>query len=189
MRKIIVVSMVVILVILTILFIVHVRSDYQEANSTPIINRATPSVSNESNKAFVSSVAGSVDLNSGITAMEFLEPLYRFQINNITFVVFNHTDEAIVFSNQGFGLTVFHYDDIANAWKKLQLQHVPYPEPKILPPKLEKWDSNIDNTWDILENDSTALGYSQVRLYISGQGKNTNKTYGAYLDVTISLKP
>jgi hypothetical protein len=188
MKKIVIICVAIVLAMLFILFLVNVSLYYQKAKPTSTLSIATSVSSKEADKVFVSTVVNSIDLNSGIT-METTEPLYRFQSNNITFAVFNHTDETIIFPNQGFGLIVFRYDTIAHTWEKLQLNYIPYPEHKILPPKLEKWDFDIGNTWDILENDSTALGYSQVRLYISGQGKNTNKIYGAYLDVTISLQP
>jgi len=188
MRKIIVISVAIVSVILTILLFVSVNYYYSEAKPTPTPYLATPYFSNEANETFTSSVAGNIDLNSGIT-MDSAEAVYRFQINNITFAVFNHTEEAIIFSNQGFGLTIFRYDDITKTWENLPLSPIPYPEPKTLPPKLEKWDLDINNTWGILEDEATALGYNQVRLYISGRGKNTNKTYGAYLDATIYASP
>ena len=144
--------------------------------------------STEANESFVSSIVRNTDLNSGIT-MEKSTPLYSSQANNITFAVFNHTDEPIIFANQGFGITVFRYDEINNLWETLKLQYVPYPETVILPPKLEKWDFDIGNSWDILENETTAFGIEQLRLYVSGKGETTNKIYGAYLDVSISLSP
>jgi len=47
-----------------------------------------------------------MDLNSGIS-IERATPVFPEQINYVGFVVFDHTDEPILFSNQGFGLTVF----------------------------------------------------------------------------------
>jgi len=188
MKKIIVIPITIISVILTFLVFVSGNPNYQGTVSTPTSYLATPYFSNEANEIFVSSVAGNMDLNSGVT-MERAMPLYPDQINNVTFAVFNHTDEPIIFPNQGFGLTIFRYDDINKDWESLQLQHVPYSAPKTLPPKLENWDLEINNGWDILESDTTALGYEQIRLYVSGNGKITHKTYGGYLDVTISASP
>jgi len=68
----------------------------------------------------------------------------------------------------------------------LHLQHVPDSNPKVLPPNLEKWDLKINNSWDILQNDTKVFGYGPIRLYVAGEGKVTNKKYGAYLDLTIS---
>ena len=143
--------------------------------------------SNEANEIFVSSVAGDVDLNSGIT-MDGPTPMaIPEQINNIDFAVFNHTNEPILFSNQGFDLTIFRYDEIAKKWENLALRYVPHSEPTVLPPRLETRYSDVNNSWHILEDETTAWGYKQIRIYVSGNGQMTNKTYGAYLDVTIYL--
>ena len=72
--------------------------------------------SDEANEIFVSSVAGKIDLNSGII-MESTTPAIPDQINYVDFNVYNHTDEPILFPNQGFGLTVFRYDEIAKKWE------------------------------------------------------------------------
>lgn len=188
MRKIITISVAIISVILIFLVFVNVKYSYQETVFTPTAYFGTPYFSNEANEIFVSSIAGNIDLNSGIT-MERSMPMNSEQINMVNFAVFNHTDEPIMFTNQGFGLTVFGYDDTNGNWESLQLQHVPYPEPKTLPPKLETWDFDINNSWDLLENDTAAWEYKQIRLYLTGTGKITNKMYGAYLDVTTSASP
>ena len=67
------------------------------------------------------------------------------------------------------------------------MQYVPHSEPTILSPRLETRYSDVNNSWDILEDETTAWGYKQVRIYVSGKGTITNKIYGAYLDVTIHL--
>lgn len=148
-------------------------------------SRPLPIFSEQADKNFANSIAKDVVLNSGIT-MERAMPVYPEQINNVTFSVFNHTDEPIIFSNQGFGLAVFTYDETNKKWKELQLPHVPFPEPTTLPPRTENWNPKIDNSWDILENDTAALGYKKIRFYILGKGKITNNSYAAYLDVIVS---
>jgi len=177
---------IVLIVLMIPLLFINVNTNDQEATSTPYLT--APYFSSEANEIFASSVVGAINLNSGVT-MERAMPLYPNQINNITFAVFNHTDEPIIFPDQGFGLTVFAYDEINKDWERLQLRHVPYSQSKTLPPKLETWDFEINNGWDILENDVVALAREQIRLYVTGKGKATDKTYSAYLDITISTSP
>lgn len=186
MRKNIVIPLLMIVTMTIFLAIVYVNRSHPEDAITPIPSLTVSLFSVEANEAFVSSITGNIDLNSGITLDEAKSVLPE-QINSITFAVFNHTDEPILFPNQGFGLTVFRYNENAKTWENLQLQYVPASEPKILPPRLEIWDFEINNAWDILEDETTAWGYKQIRIYVSGVGQMTSKAYAAYLDVTIYL--
>jgi len=186
MRKNILIPLLVIAVAAIFLAIVRVNRNHSESAITPTPSPAVSLFSDEANEIFVSTVAGDVDLNSGIT-MEAATSAIPEQINNVTFAVFNHTDEPILFSNQGFDLTVFRYDAIAKKWENLPLRYVPHSELTILPPRLETWYSDVHNSWDILEDETTAWGYKEIRIYVSGKGTITNKTYGAYLDVTVYL--
>jgi hypothetical protein len=146
----------------------------------------TPKYSKEANDIFVSSIAENTDLNSGLT-IERAMSLYSDQENNVSFAVFNHTNESITFPNQGFGITIFWYNDTKNLWEELSLNHLPYSTAKTLPPKLERWDFEENlNSRDVLENDVEALPYDLVRLYVSGVGDLTDKKYGAHIDITIS---
>ena len=178
MRKNLLISLLAIAVTAIFLVIVYINSNHPTATSL---------FSEEANEIFVSSVAGDVDLNSGITIDGPTPVAIPEQINNIDFAVFNHTDEPILFSNQGFDLIVFRYDETARKWENLPLRYVPNSEPTILPPQLETRYSDVNNSWHILEDETTAWGYKQIRIYVSGNGQMTNKTYGAYLDVTIYL--
>jgi hypothetical protein len=170
-----------ILVIFSIL--IGVPSNHN-APVTPTSYPITSLFSKDADKAFVSSFTGGTDLNSGIT-MEQARSAIPEQANNITFAVFNHTDEPILFEDQGFGITIFRYDDTHKLWERLQLQYTPYRELRTLPPKLERWDLDINNTWSVSEDETTASGAEKLRLYISGTGQTTNKIYGAYLDVPV----
>ena len=187
MRKNILTPLLAIAVTAISLVIVSGNRNHPESAVTLTPSPAVSLFSDEANKIFVSSVAGDVDLNSGITMHGPTPVAIPEQINNIDFAVFNHTDEPILFSNQGFDLTVFRYDEAAKKWENLPLRYVPHSEPTILPPRLETEYSDAHNSWDILEDETTAWGYKQIRIYISGKGMITNKTYGTYLDVTISL--
>jgi hypothetical protein len=185
MQRNILIPLLAVAVTVILLVIVRVDSNPSESAITLTPSPVVSLFSEEANEIFVSSVAGEVDLNSGIT-MERPASAIPEQINNVGFAVFNHTDEPILFSNQGFDLTVFRYDEITKKWENLPLRYVPHSEPTILPPRIETW-SDVDKTWAILEDETTAWGYKQIRIYISGKGQMTNKTYGAYLDVTIHL--
>ena len=177
MRKNILIPLLAITVTAILLIVVRRNSD----------NPATASLfSDEANEIFVSSVAGKIDLNLGIT-IESTTPAIPDQINYVDFHVFNHTDEPILFPNQGFGVIAFRYDEIAKEWKNLPLHYVPHAEPTILPPRIETWNTDVINSWSIFEDETTAWGYKDVRIYVSGKGQMTNKTYSAYLDVTIHL--
>lgn len=187
MRKNNIILLLVIAVVAIFLVIVRGNKNYPESAVTSTPSPAGSLFSDEANKIFVSTVAGDIDLNSGIT-MDGPTPMaIPEQINNIDFAVFNHTDEPILFSNQGFDLTVFRYDETAKKWENLPLRFVPHSEPTILPARLESEYSDVNNSWDILEDETTAWGYKHIRIYVSGKGTVTNKTYGAYLDVTIHL--
>jgi len=178
MRKNILIPLLTITVMAIFLIVVRHTSEHPTAASL---------FSDEANEIFVSSIVGNVDLNSGITMDGPTPVAIPEQINNIDFAVFNHTDEPILFSNQGFNLTIFGYDEIAKEWENLPLRYVPHSETTILPPRLETQYSEVNNSWHILEDETTAWGYEQVRIYVAGKGTKTNKIYGAYLDVTIHL--
>jgi hypothetical protein len=177
-RKNILIPLLTIAVTAIILVIVRINSNHPPGASL---------FSDEANKIFVSSIAGNIDLNSGITMDGPTPVAIPEQINYIDFAVFNHTDESILFSNQGFDLTVFRYDEVTKTWETLPLRYVPHTEPTILPPRLETKYSDVLNSWSILEDETTAWGYRQIRIYVYGKGQTTDKTYGAYLDVTIHL--
>jgi hypothetical protein len=182
------IALVGILLIFTALLLMYVISNNQSIQTTPPSYITTSLFSNEADQLFVSTVARSADLNVGIT-LERVTSMSPDQDNNITFGVFNHTNEPVVFPNQGFGIAVFRFDNTNKLWENLQLQYRPYSESKTLPPNLESWDFEINNSWDISEDQVMSWGYKQIRVYVSGKGKVTNTAYGAYLDVAISTSP
>lgn len=177
MRKIILILLFSITITAIFLIVVRRNSNHPASAVTITPSPAVSLFSEEANEIFVSSVAGDVDLNSGITMDGPTPVAIPEQINNIDFAVFN----------QGFDLTVFRYDEVTKTWENLPLRYVPHAEPTILPPRLETRYSDVNNSWHILEDETTAWGYKQIRLYVSGKGQMTNKIYGAYLDVTIHL--
>ena len=161
---------------------------YDESAGNQTATYLHSSFSPEADKAFYNTIAKGIDLNSGITIERAL-PVYDEQANNISFAVFNHTNETIIFSNQGFDLVVFRFDEAAKIWERLKLPHTPYPETTLLLPKVDSWSSEDIKTWTLLEEDTVSFEYKQLRLYVSGRGEMTNISYGAYLDVTVSTSP
>lgn len=184
MKKNIAISLIIVAAMFILVFLRIGRHPPENIIATP---KSNPGLfSNAANEIFISSIVRDADLNSGIT-LDATKSVIPEQINNIAFAVLNHSDESVNFPNQGFGLTVFRYNETAMKWENLQLKYKPYHEPKTLPPKLEKWDFSINNTWSVLEDETSAWGYKQIRLYVSGVGQSSGKTYGAYLDVIIHV--
>ena len=177
-----------ILLLFTALLMIYVVPNNQSIQATPPSFIAASLFSKEADQLFISTVALGADLNAGIT-LERVTSVSPDQDKNITFGVFNHTNEPVVFPNQGFGIAVFRFDNTNKLWVNLQLQYRPYSESKTLPPHLENWDFEINNSWDISEDQVMSWGYKELRVYVSGKGKVTNRLYGTYLDVTISTSP
>lgn len=150
---------------------------------------ATPVIEPEFQQLFVDTIAKGVVLNSGLT-MERLGFLAVIEgptpsPNEIGFDVYNHTNEKINFTNQGFGLQIYWLDKSSKKWEIVNLAVHPGPEPRSLPAKLEEFSFDIVNSWYIAARELTDVPYSELRLYISGTGAVSGKRYGAYLDVTL----
>jgi len=73
--------------------------------------------------------------------------------NYISILVLNHTDEPIGFENIGFNIKVFQYNSETNMWEKVLLPYTPEKTQTILPPKLEKFDFEILNSWELRDGD------------------------------------
>jgi hypothetical protein len=173
----------VLLLMLTLLFINSFNKNDQKSNFSD--NFLTPIFSEEADQSFVSSIVDHSNLNSGIAVFE-IKPLESDQTNYISFVVFNYTEENIVFPDQGFGFSLYWYSDVDKTWEEVSLSQFPDRTPKTLPPQLEDLDHNIQNTRLIFENDIETLPYKRVRLYISGIGQVSNSIYGSYVDLLIN---
>ena len=158
---------------------------YGLSTHTPLLTPTAFALSKNADRNFFSLIDDNVDINNGIT-VERAMPLYPEQSNNVTFAVFNHTDEKVIFADQVFGLIALGYDDAKDIWTIIKLQRTMNIDPIILPPNLEKWDFEVNNICNVLEDEFGALGYSQIRFYVTGQGITTNIVYGAYLDVIIN---
>src|SRR5689334_4154059 len=116
MRRAIPISLSAIFLILAFILVTNRISSNRDRLVTPTSYPIPSLFSTEADKDFISSLVNDTDLNSGI-AMERVMSFYPNQANNITFAVFNHTDEPILFPDQGFGLTVFRYNDLNHLWE------------------------------------------------------------------------
>ena len=100
----------------------------------------------------------------------------------IGFSVLNYATEHVTFSDQGFGVTIYYYDESTLHWEKKALS--PYPElrPKTLFAKTT--DLSHVNTWSILESDIVDVVPGEYCLYVEGVGSVSGKKYGAFFDFT-----
>lgn len=148
----------------------------------------TPAISQKAQATFISTVSGNIDLNNSITILRTISSTSnREVINTVSYGVFNHTDENIIFSDQGFGLIVFGYDIDTEKWEELTLPYIPEQRLRALPPKIESWgDLDGQNTWTVYSQDLETFSYKHFRFYVTGFGEVTNKQYGAYLEVTLT---
>ena len=149
----------------------------------------TPVIAPIANQIFIDKISPVDELNSGIT----IERLNAVQINGlptpspnyISVLVLNHTDESVIFNDIGFDIQVFEYSPELATWKRLTLRYWPEKSQKALPPKLEKFDFNILNSWELLDGDIVNATSNSLRIYVFGQGEITSKIYGAYLDLAL----
>jgi len=146
----------------------------------------SPIVDKRMNDKFVQEIGPINDLNTSI-AFRNLSNLIVFTSpsqdpNDMSFVIQNKTNESIIFPDQGFGIQGFWLDEVAGEWIKIKQMPIYQQIRYILPPNTESYEGEIDNSLVIRGIDIMSKDYRQVRLYISGIGSNTGKTYGAYTD-------
>lgn len=148
---------------------------------------ATPHHNLQAEQSFRETIAQGADLNSGLTIVRLRlgsavgEPTPP--PTNVGLMVLNHTNESVVFINQGFGMKVLSFDLPSAKWQEVNLPTRPLEIQTTLPPKLLDYDLTINNTW---HEDLRGLDYPTARIYVVGQGATTGNIYGAYLDVTLS---
>jgi hypothetical protein len=138
--------------------------------------------SEDANEIFISFVSTD-NINTGIS-IEKAESVGSNK-NDVGFSVFNHTNESVVFPNQGFGIQLFGYEENGKMWVELFLPHSPSSAPKTLPAKIEEWSLALQYTWSIPGMQLESFEYQKIRIFISGKGNNTNTKYGAFLDILV----
>ncbi len=172
--------------ILTILFLVSCTSSKNLMHNTP-----TPTAiifDDGADEVFIRTYARGVDLNEGITIKRV--PLGMVlegptpSPNYFTMDVLNHSSEPIRFQDQGFGLRTFIYDQESATWSETDVQK-PFWDVVILPAKTESFDPTIDNSWTIPDEEFENVQSRDIRIFITGTGANTGKTYVAYYDLRL----
>ena len=101
----------------------------------------------------------------------------------IGFSVLNYATESVNFSDQGFGVTIYYYDESVLRWEKKELSPYPEPSPKTLLAKTT--DFSHENISRILEDDIVNVVPGEYRLYIEGVGDVTREKYGAFFDFVV----
>ena len=101
----------------------------------------------------------------------------------IGFSVLNYATEHVTFSDQGFGVTIYYYDESTLRWEKKELYPYPAPSPKTLFAKTTDY-SHVNN-WSILESDIVDVVPGEYRLYVEGVGSVSGKKYGAFFDFVV----
>ena len=140
---------------------------------------------------FINQFAANANINSGITI--YVESFYDQPSDTqtgelIEYVILNHTNEDITFSNVGFGLRVFTIDETGGMWQEIFPVIHPDNTQTILMAKVEKYNPQANN--------SVYLEYSyfrgnlpiKLRILVNGIGKLSHTTYVAYIDLLRKIK-
>ena len=101
----------------------------------------------------------------------------------IGFSVLNYATESVIFSDQGFGVAIYYYDESNLRWVKKELSPYPEPRPKTLFAKTT--DYSHENISSILESDIVDVVPGEYRLYVEGVGSVSGKKYGAFFDFVV----
>ena len=101
----------------------------------------------------------------------------------IGFSVLNYATESVTFSDQGFGVTIYYYDESTLRWEKKELY--PYPAPRPITLSAKATDYSHVNNWSILESDIVDVVPGEYRLYVEGVGSVSGKKYGAFFDFVV----
>lgn len=179
-KNIIAMMMIVIFSMLIILFNVGVNLRDDGATAFP-----TASGQNTVKDREFEREIGAIDLNVGITLE--LQKNMQDDIRSISFNVYNHTTEPIIFLDQGFGMKLYSYDPINKKWELISLPSFPAREIFELPPNTTKGDFKLRNFWTIVPDELKDFNGENLRLAVFGVGVDSEQEYGAYIDV--SLQP
>ena len=148
--------------------------------------RAGGQAESEMDVAFKATIAPEVEINLGITLAQTGSALWVSggveSPPGPNVVVFNHTNEAVIFADQGFAVRMFEASFSDKRWNEVDLGLMYEATPKILPPRLETVGPETANvlwvSWRGLQLKSGA----RYRIYVEGEGSSTGTSYGAYID-------
>jgi hypothetical protein len=150
---------------------------------------STFSVSNDLQQQFISQYAVNADINSGVTiSVEsfFDRPSDSPVKELVEFTVFNNSSEDIYFKNNGFGLRIFTVNDTIEEWQEIIPIIHPADIPTILLARTERVGPQTNNSYYLQYSDFVGKLPSKLRIFITGIGKITGKTYDAYIDLFIN---
>lgn len=148
----------------------------------------TPVVSSDAHLNFIQTVGGvsSDQINTGLTIerMRIVELKDAMpSVNHVALLVLNHTQEPIKFDDVGFGVKVFESHSLG--WMEVVMPYTPEPKEKILPPKLERFDFDILNSWEFTPEEFINVETGNLRILIGGVGMTSNVIYYAYVDLSL----
>jgi hypothetical protein len=96
---------------------------------------SAPLFDTDANNEFLSVIGDIDNINDGI--LVYLQPTYSAKANDSLkpyyVVVLNQSDEPIKFSNNGFGIQIFSFDQVENSWTSVEMSAKPGNIPLIVP--------------------------------------------------------
>jgi hypothetical protein len=151
--------------------------------------QSTAGLSVSAEQQFASVIAKGAELNQGLTVERL--PITATTkrpaspSNAFVYLVYNHTDEDIVFDRQDYNLSVYSYNMSLGTWEKVSLLTYGSRKTTILPPHLDKFDLALSKEWFVSDEDLSTIKQTEIRIYVIGKGSNSGKTYGAFFDLVL----
>jgi hypothetical protein len=96
--------------------------------------------------------------------------------DGITFLVYNHADEAIVFSDHSFGLRLFRNGGPGQGWQEIEVPLTSRADPITLPSQLTTYDPAVGNLWVLPRDYLPVVPPATVRVYVQGTGTESGLT-------------
>lgn len=152
-------------------------------------SNSTFSVSKDLQQRFISQFAVNADINSGIiiSVESFFDRPSASPVNELVeFAVFNNSSEDIYFKNNGFGLRIFTVNDAINEWQEIIPIIHPAEITTTILARTVRVDSHTNNSYFLQYSDFIGKLPSKLRIFVTGIGKITGKTYDAYVDLFIN---
>ena len=150
----------------------------------PSLSSYTPTSDMEN--VFIEKFSKSATVNSGINlhvSSFYGDPSDTQAGELLSIDVYNSTDEPVAFENIGFGLRFFTPNDNLGDWKEVELLYTPAKISKLVGAHTMSYDMVNDNAYSVNYSDFKAELPNKIRLYITGSGQISNKTYVAFVDV------
>lgn len=136
--------------------------------------------------AFINKFVRDADANKGITlhVSSFYDSPTRTQSGELlSFDVYNHTNEPVIFDDIGFGIRFFTPDKNLDDWSEVELMIKPDKAKTIVDPATVSDTTAYDNSVSIYYSYFEVNVPKELRVYIIGVGQTSNKFYVAYEDL------